>query len=90
MMPFNHRYAPKEWAGIPRAACGGCLVALILLVLSLIAPPVLRWITVPLLCMTLAFIAWAVRLGDDWEFRSVMWRSSAEKDCVTSETWTVH
>lgn len=85
---FNQRFAPKDWAGLPRAAVGGALITVVVGVFALIAPFALKFIAVPAALAALAFSVYAFWLGDDWEFRGVIGQASADRNGVTPETWT--
>ena len=85
---FNQRFAPKDWAGIPRAVAGGGFMTLVLTVSALIAPLALKVIVVPAAIGALGFTVYAFRLGDEWEFRGVIGQARADRNGVTAETWT--
>jgi hypothetical protein len=85
---FNHRFTPKDFAGIPMPAAIGAIIAFALGVLTVMLPWVLKPFTLAAALAALAFAVYVLRLGDDWPFRSIMAASRRERGGVTAETWT--
>ena len=72
MPAFNTRLKSKEIFGMPFAAAIGLAVALIFLVLSLMMPLVLKFVTIPVMLAGLAVAAAAFYMGDELQWFGVM------------------